>query len=185
MLQEQTLEHQLSNQNHEVPVSSSSFSGPSAYPPPNHSSMTAQMAPSVPVAPSWQPAPMHVPPQPVYAAPTHQSYGGGASSSKSAPTKVMRTAGGKKWEDSSMMEWPKDDFRSFLLAFSFPSLPLSLYLSANQAPAYFVWSSSVACLTFSIPAQSPHLGNLCPFIATPSPTTPCLRRQPASHRFLW
>jgi hypothetical protein len=25
----------------------------------------------------------------------------------------MRTAGGKKWEDSSLDEWPKDDYRMF------------------------------------------------------------------------
>lgn len=26
---------------------------------------------------------------------------------------MMRTAGGKKWEDPSLIEWPKDDFRMF------------------------------------------------------------------------
>jgi hypothetical protein len=26
---------------------------------------------------------------------------------------VMRTAGGKKWEDASLDDWPKDDYRMF------------------------------------------------------------------------
>ncbi len=85
------------------------YTAPSTYPPPNHAG--PQMPPGGALPPAWPPAPMQAPQQSYPPAP-QPSYGSSSSAPVPAgPQKVMRTAGGKKWEDSSLKDWPNDDFR--------------------------------------------------------------------------
>uniref|UniRef100_A0A6U6AWR9 RRM domain-containing protein n=1 Tax=Guillardia theta TaxID=55529 RepID=A0A6U6AWR9_GUITH len=39
--------------------------------------------------------------------------GGANSKMPGIPDTIMRSAGGKKWSDASLLEWPKDDYRMF------------------------------------------------------------------------
>jgi len=59
-----------------------------------------------------------VQPPPATPAPQNpqQKYGQQPGASKSEPKKeqkFMRTAGGKKWEDTTLADWPENDYRMF------------------------------------------------------------------------
>lgn len=74
-----------------------------------NSFQAAFMPPPLPV-----PAPMHnMHGAPLNAPKTAAPLGPPAGPPPGVPDKVMRTAGGKKWEDNSLAEWPADDYRMF------------------------------------------------------------------------
>ena len=145
------VEQHQTGQYHDTHVMNNSYAATSSYPPPASSHVPS----SAPVPQSWPPAPAPSQQQSFVPVVQGASYGGSSASSAkkpAGPKKMMRTAGGKKWEDPSLMEWPKDDFRHELsIRLSFP-----LFLLSSLPHHYFFPPTFAPRSPPSFPSLVPH-----------------------------